>query len=181
MPTTTSIRALTAVAALGAVAVGGACSATSTQSAGPTPTFDTNTPKTTPTTVVVKSAACERPPLAAALAKAKPDATLGDFACSSTFAVGTVEGPGLTQWGEAGFFTVVDDRAWTFVNTVKVDDATFSAAPKGFPQSVYQQWLPAFQRPARTSTTLCLYYDPATKGCTDKPPAGYEPSTSTPA
>ncbi|MFN8039846.1 MAG: hypothetical protein U0Q07_11610 [Acidimicrobiales bacterium] len=171
MPTST-IRALIAATGVAVVAVGAACSSSSTPSSGPTPSFETNPPKTTPTTVVVKTAACDRPPLAAALAAAKADATLGDFACSSTFAVGTVEGPGLAQWGEAGFFTVVEDGQWSFVKTVKVDDATLSAAPTGFPQAVYQQWLPKYQRPARTSTTLCLYYDPATKGCTDKAPAG---------
>lgn len=178
MPTT-PIRALAGIAALGAVALGAACSAsTTTDASNQAPTFQTNPPRTTPTTVVVKSATCDRKPLADALAKAKADATLGDFSCSSTFAVATVEGPGLTQWGEAGFFTVVDDGQWTLVKTVKVDDATLAAAPTGFPQTVYQQWLPQYQRPARTSTTLCLYYDPATKGCTDKSPESVGGSVS---
>lgn len=170
-------RAIGALVATGLVMVGAACGSSSsndTTAGNPTPTFDTKAPKTTATTAKSTSTAeCASKPLADALAKAKADAKLGDFACSSTFAVATVEGPGLTQFGEAGFFEANADGQWVFVKTVKVDDATFAAAPEGFPRSVYDQWLPAYQRPSRTSTTLCLFYDPETKGCTDKPPPGY--------
>lgn len=172
-----ALASLGALAALTVVAV--ACSSSSEQGAATVGTpFQTNPPKTTPTTVKVNTATCAQKPLADALAKAKPEAKLGDYKCSSTFAVATVEGPGLAQFGEAGFFTVVDDGQWTFAKTVKVDDATLSSAPEGFPKAIYEEWLSAYRRPSRTSTTLCLYYDPQTQGCTDKPPAGYGPSTT---
>lgn len=171
-------RATGALVATGlAMSVAAACgssSSSSTQAGNPTPTFDTKAPKTTATTAKgTATAACESKPLAEALAKAKADAKLGDYACSSTFAVATVEGPGLAQFGEAGFFTAGTDGQWVFVKTVPVDGTTLSSAPEGFPKAIYDQWLPSYQRPSRTSTTLCLFYDPTTKGCTDKPPPGY--------
>lgn len=189
MGITTRQRAGVALAAATLVlGVGGACGGgtSSTDSGAPTPTpLGTNAPKTTVSVVATLSAPCEKKPLAEGLARSKPDATLGDFACSSTFAVATVEAPGLAQFGEAGWFHVVEDGKWTLIKTVPVDGNEFAAAPEGFPRAIYEQWLSAYKRPSRTSTTLCLFYDPETKGCTDKPPPGYEgpgattvPSTS---
>jgi hypothetical protein len=178
MGITTRQRASLALAAAALVlGVGGACGSgsSSTDSGAPTPTpLGTNAPKTTVSVVATLSAPCEKKPLAEGLAKAKPDATLGDFACSSTFAVATVEGPGLAQFGEAGWFNVVADGQWTLIKTVKVDGNEFASAPEGFPRAIYEQWLSAYKRPSRTSTTLCLFYDPSTNGCTDKAPPGYE-------
>jgi hypothetical protein len=128
--------------ALACAVVLGACGGSDDEAVLDAPTTATTAPPSTTTTRPPPREACLPRLLAAAAELRYPAATVADQACSSTFAVGTIDSP--TTDPVVGYFQIGEDGRWVLVTTGQIGGDQFIDRPTGLPDALILNWRRAY-------------------------------------
>lgn len=157
MRTTPLARPALVALTLALVAVLAACGSSSKEDGTTAGTPYTTVPPTTATTApkVVRQTCNADNLTAAAVATYGEGTTITDRACSSLWAVATIESRALPKGIGVGFFQNGDDGAWVVVKAVPLTADLASEAPAGLPSQLLGSWRAAYdqRQSAATSTT----------------------------
>jgi hypothetical protein len=126
----------------------GACGGSDGEVAVETPTTATTAPPTTTTTRPPPREGCVPGLLAVAAEGQFRAATVTDQACSSTFAIATIDGP--TTDPVVGYFQIGDDGRWVLVATGDIDGDQYADRPPGLIDALVANWRRAYTARAET-------------------------------
>jgi hypothetical protein len=114
--------------------------------------FATQPPKSAPPTTLPIGAECSVEALKAGAATKYPDSGLGEFKCTSTFAIAAIFPKGGAKAGLAGFFTA-SNNAWVLAADTAANGDVAAAAPPDFPADLVKDWQNAYVDPTKATTT----------------------------
>jgi len=197
MRTTRIARPALVALTLALVTVLAGCGSSSKEDGTTAGTPYTTVPPTTATTApkVVRQTCTGENLAAAAVAAYGERSTITDRACSSLWAVATIESSALPKGVGVGFFQNGDDGAWVVVKAVPLTADLASEAPAGLPSQLLGSWRAAYdlRQQGGPTTTIDAEHDNSTTTASttttepppecppDAPPESCPPATAPPA